>query len=162
MKMQLAFCYNALRENFGYLQRLFQISSLAGHCNKVRQDISYKPILNLAQVKDKWECSKRNTLHKKKVKGVIRSIPLKWCWFDHIDQILVGIAKDNLPKREDMETLACNSHQITKDVDHHTESECKELPPPRDASSPMYTSLVFVDVTCIDVSPITPCTRAYR
>jgi hypothetical protein len=61
-----------------------------------------------------------------------------------------------------METLACNSHQITEDVDHHTKLECKELLPPRDASSPMHTSLVFVDVTCIDVSPITPCTRAYR
>lgn len=61
-----------------------------------------------------------------------------------------------------METLACNSHQIIEDVDHHIELECKELPPPRDASSPMHISLVFVDVTCIDVSPITPCTHAYR
>jgi hypothetical protein len=26
----------------------------------------------------------------------------------------------------------------------------------------MHTLLVFVDVTCIDASPITPCTHAYR
>jgi hypothetical protein len=39
MKMQLVFCCNALREFFCYLQRLFQISSLTRHCNKVHQDI---------------------------------------------------------------------------------------------------------------------------
>jgi len=72
---------------------------------------------------------------------------LEWCRFDHIDQILAGIAKDNLPRREDMETPTCNSHQIIEDVDHHAEPKYKELPPTRDASSPMHTSLVFVDVT---------------
>jgi len=39
MEMQLVFCCNALREIFGYSQRLFQINSLARHCNKVHQDI---------------------------------------------------------------------------------------------------------------------------
>ncbi len=59
-----------------------------------------------------------------------------WCWFEHIDQILVGTTKDNLPRREDMETP--------------------------NASSPMHTSLVSVDVTCMDAAPITPCTRAFH
>jgi len=53
-----------------------------------------------------------------------------------------------------METPTCNSHQITEDVDRRNKPECKEFPPLKDASSPMHTSLVFVDVTCIDVSPI--------
>ncbi len=30
------------------------------------------------------------------------------------------------------------------------------------ASSPMHTSLVSVDVTCMDATPITPCTRAFH
>ncbi len=159
MTMQLVFCCNALREFFGYLQRLSHLQDIA---TKFAKTFSYKPVLNHTQVKDKWEKFKKKYIARKKAKGVTRSIPLEWCWFDHIDQILIGITKDNLPRREDMETPACNSHQITEDVDHHTKPKCKELPPPRDASSPMHTSLVFVDVTCINASPITPCTRVYH
>ncbi len=129
---------------------------------KFTKTFSYKPVLNHTQVKDKLEKLKKKYIAQKKTKGVTKSIPLEWCWFDHIDQILVGIAKDNLSRREDMETPTCNSHQITEDVDHRTKPKCKEFPPLKDASSPMHTSLVFVDVTCIDVSPITPCTCAYH
>jgi hypothetical protein len=53
-----------------------------------------------------------------------------------------------------------NSHQSIEKTDHHIELECEEIPPPSDMSSPIHTTLVFIDGMHVDAFPPHPCTRA--
>lgn len=94
---------------------------IARHYNEVSLPINQWEIMPNSKMNGKsWGI---NTLQKNNEK-VTKNAPSKWCWFDHIYQILTKI--NHLSKGKDMGTPKCNPYQGVKDVDHNTKPKCKD------------------------------------
>lgn len=92
----------------------------------------------MEEAQEKKYCQKKSGSHQK---CTFKVVSIRW----HRSNSCKHYKGRWFTRGEDMGISARNSHQGTKEIDHHTEQKCEKISPLGDMFSPIHSTPMFVD-----------------